>query len=216
MISSSDLFNHCHIIFSVSELETSLWASVANYIVSIYLKFLVHWQHGQASSCHLHRQYSINEGPIIPHPKSVTVMGQQEKIMAWEFWNRPGFHLHQLLSCAHPREQNHAVLQHQSAETCNNDIQLLPSGKAFCTKDISVEKHTFSNPRPCVNGALPVAINAASTCRIEETTDCKPFIKYARTIYKLFITNIFRLLYRAYAYKLLKGWKRRVNEREDA
>jgi hypothetical protein len=24
--------------------------------------------------------------------------------------------------------------------------------------------HTLSKPRPCVNGALPVAINAASTC----------------------------------------------------
>lgn len=28
-----------------------------------------------------------------------------------------------------------------------------------------LRSHTLSKPRPCVNGALPVAINAASTCR---------------------------------------------------
>jgi len=41
----------------------------------------VHWQHEQASSCHLHRQYNINEGPRVPYPKSVTIVDQQEKIM---------------------------------------------------------------------------------------------------------------------------------------
>jgi len=153
------------------------WTYVAKLYSFFYLKFLVHWQHEQASSCHLHRQYNINEGPIVPYPKSVTIVDQQEKIMlAWEFWNQPGFHLHQLLSYAHPREQNHAVLQRQSAGTCNNNIESLSSQKEFCTKLLNIflfGRHTFSNPRPCVNGALPVAINAASTCRIEETTDYK-------------------------------------------
>lgn len=36
-------------------------------------------------------------------------------------------------------------------------------GNKFIIYKIGYQMHTFSSPRPFVNGALPVAINAAST-----------------------------------------------------
>ena len=88
-------------------------------LLASYLKFLVHCQHEQASSCHLYHQCNTNEEPIIPYSKSATMCQTEKKIMcSWNIWNKPGFHLHQVLSCAHRQEQNHAALQHQSAGTC--------------------------------------------------------------------------------------------------
>jgi len=48
-------------------------------LLASYLKFLVHWQHEQASSCHLYHQCNTNEEPIIPYSKSVTMCQTKKK-----------------------------------------------------------------------------------------------------------------------------------------
>ena len=76
--------------------------------VTTYLKFLVHWQHEQASSCHLHHQYSINEAPIIPHPMSVTI-SQGGIIITWEV------ETNQLAICI---DYSHALIHRNKTTLC--------------------------------------------------------------------------------------------------
>jgi hypothetical protein len=86
--------------------------------------------------------------------------------------DKPAFHLHQLHACARPQEQSLAVLPHQPVGTICKNIHSFPSGKFPILNTFQLEIHTFSSPRPCVNGALPVAISAASTCNKVKTTAC--------------------------------------------
>lgn len=113
MISSSNLFNHCWTNFSSNDIEAKTITCGKITSVTTYLKFLAHWQHEQASSCHLHHQYRINAAPDIPN----LVSNNKSERDNSRNGDRPVCHLHQLHACAHPREQSHAVLRHQSAGT---------------------------------------------------------------------------------------------------
>ena len=98
----------------------------------------------------------------------------------------PVFHLHQSLSRAHQQEWNHVVWPHWSTNKFKKRYQnYLIYNKRWSKINQYLRRHTFSNPRPLVNGALPVAINAASTCwKQKKGSTCQDSISNATNAFK--------------------------------